>query len=337
MKIKFDQYVFTISALTEFGVVIPSSYDIQDHKNGIRVTAQKGFLYGDSRRPHLGVIKFELEKTDSKGVQWKCTASMQHLIKGIKVRVDSIPGTSLVEAGGNLVEIEEGYGYTTVFPLGWYPAARLPQSGILPIGENSAQHMFIEGPDSLYMLSSNDYPPRFQRYWAFREGDQLSLTVYLEANVCNRQRQISTPNWILEPIANYETGIQQHKKWIQEAYGLKPIGQHTDAPDWINDICLNITFHCHANHGRVNVTFSDIEKVLEKTAKYFDPVHTQLHVVGWDGPWDWTWPAFQPGEELGGGEEFNQMMRTVHRLGYKIVSTPSAVSHNYTLMKCHYR
>ncbi len=106
MNITFDQYVFTISVLTEFGVVIPSSFDIQDQKNGVRATAQKGFLYGDSRRPYPAEIEFELEKTDSNGVHWKCTASMQHLIKGIKVRVDSIPGTSLVEAGGNLVENE---------------------------------------------------------------------------------------------------------------------------------------------------------------------------------------------------------------------------------------
>ncbi|UCD99752.1 MAG: hypothetical protein JSV42_03215, partial [Chloroflexota bacterium] len=70
--------------------------------------------------------------------------------------------------------------------------------------------------------------------------------------------------------------------------------------------------------GRINVTFSDIEKVLEKTANYFDPAHTQLHVVGWDGPWDWTWPAFQPGAELGDAEGFHQLMRTVHRLGCKI-------------------
>jgi hypothetical protein len=318
VNIKLDQFEFFISVLSEFGVVIPSQFDVQDQKNGFRAIAQEGFLFGDPRRPYSGDIAFELNRTVSNGVQWSCTAKMQHNIKGIKVRVEPISGIALVEAGGNLVEIEEDKVYTTVFPMGWYPAARLPQSGKLPVGENSAQHIFIQGPDSLYMLSSDDYPPRFQRYWAFRDGDQISLTIYLEANVSNRQGKMSTPNWILEPVANYETGIQQHKKWMQEAYGLKPIGQRTDAPDWIKDICLNITFHCHANHGRVNVAFSDIEEILEKTAKYFDPAHTQLHVVGWDGPWDWTWPAFQPGEELGGVKGFHQMMRTVHRLGYKI-------------------
>ena len=317
-KIKFDQYVFTISTLTEFGVVIPAAFDFQENENGIKAISKDCFLYGDARRPYAGKMEFVIEKINSNGVLWKCDASMEHLIKGIKVKIDTIPGIALVEAGGNLVELEDGKGYTTVFPMGWYPTARIPQSGILPIGENSAQHMFIQGDGSLYMLSSNDYPPRFQRYWAFREGNQLSLTIYLEANVSDRQAQMSTPNWTLKPIADIETGVQQHLKWIQAAYDLEPLGQRTDAPAWVNDICMNITFHCHANHGRVNVTFADIENVLEETAKYFDPARTQLHIVGWDGPWDWTWPSFQPGEELGGADGFHQMIRTAHRLGYRI-------------------
>jgi hypothetical protein len=318
MNIEFDQYVFAISVLTENGVVIPSHFDIQDQQNGVKATAQEVLLFGDPQRPYSGELAFELERTDSDGVQWSCTASMQHNIKGIKVKVDPIPGIALVEAGGNLVEIEEGKGYTTVFPMGWYPAARIPQSGILPIGENSSQHMFFQGDDSLFMLSSDDYPPRFQRYWVFREGNQLSLTIYLESNISNRKKHISSLNWTLEPIENIEIGVQKHLEWVQAAYGLSPLEDRQDAPEWVESICMNITFHCHANHGRVNVTFSDIEKVLEKSAEYFDPAHTQLHVVGWDGPWDWTWPAFQPGEELGGVEGFHQMMRTVHRLGYKI-------------------
>lgn len=317
-KINFDKYVFSISTLTEFGVVIPSVFDIQETRKGIKAISKECSLFRDSHRPYQGQMEIFIDQVASNGVQWKCNAKMQHPIKGIKVKVDSIPGISLVEAGGNLVEIEEGKGYTTVFPMGWYPASRIPQSGILPIGENSSQHMFFQGDDTLFMLSSDDYPPRFQRFWAFRDGDQLSLTIYLESNISNRKKQLSSPNWTLEPIADIETGVQQHLKWVQTAYDLKPLGERKDAPNWVNDICMNITFHCHANHGRVNVTFSDIEKVLEKTVEYFEPAHTQLHVVGWDGPWDWTWPAFQPGKELGGSKGFHQMMRTVHRLGYRI-------------------
>jgi len=317
-QIEFEQYSFAVTTLTEFGVVTPLSFDLQETRNGVIGTSKECTLFGDSRRPYQGEMVLAIERTDTNGLKWRAKASMQHPIKGVKVKIDPVSGTSLMESGGNSVEIEDGQGYTTIFPSGWYMAPRIPQSGILPASANGAQLLFVEGEGSLLMLSSDDHPPRFQRYWAFRQGDQLALTVYLESNVSNRQKQISTPNWTLEPVPGYETGIQQYLKWVQHAYGLEPLGKRSDAPDWVDDICLNITFHCHANHGRVNVTFADIESILEKAAGYFDPANAQLHVVGWDGPWDMTWPAFQPGEELGGSEGFHQLMRTVHRLGYKI-------------------
>ena len=317
-KFQFDEYVFTTTTLTEYGVVTPLRYEVQETENGIVATAKDCVLYGDPRRPYPGEMTLTVEKTASNGLTWHAEASMAHLIKGVKVKVDPIPGTALMEASGNPIEIQDGKGYTTVFPAGWYMARRIPQSGIYQAGNNGAQLLFIEGERTLLMLSSDDYPPRFQRTWAFRKGDQLELTVYLEANISERQKQLSTPNWTLEPVQDYETGIQKYLQWSQKAYGLEPLKQRPDAPDWVQDICFNITFHCHAAHGRVNVTFADIERILEKAAGYFDPANTQLHVVGWDGPWDMTWPAFQPGEELGGADGFHQMMRTVHRLGYKI-------------------
>jgi hypothetical protein len=316
-QIIFDAYKFTTTTLTEFGVVTPFSFDIQETGNGIIATSIACVLFGDSRRPYQGEMVLTIDRTAGKGIKWQVKASMQHPIKGVKVKVDPVQGTSLMEAGGNPVQIEDGKGYSTIFPSGWYMVPRIPQSG-LHAGANGAQHLFIEGESSLLMLSSDDYPPRFQRTWAFREGDQIALTVYLESNISSRGKQISTPAWTLEPVPDHETGMKKYLKWVQRAYGLEPLEQRADAPEWVQDICFNITFHCHANHGRVNVTFTDIERILEKAAGYFEPANSQLHVVGWDGPWDMTWPAFQPGEELGGSEGFHQMMGTVRRLGYKI-------------------
>lgn len=317
-QIKFDGYQFTVTTLTELGVVTPVSFEIQETENGITATSKTCTLFGDPRRPYEGEMRLTVERAGSKGLAWKAEAAMRHAIKGLKVKIEPVPGTSLIEAGGNLVEIEDGKGYSTVFPMGWYPAARLPQSRIKSPGSNGSQHLFIEAENSLWMLSSHDYPPRFQRYWAFREGDHLALTVYLESNVSERQKQISTPKWTLEPVPDYRAGVEKHLQWVQQAYGLAPLGQRKDAPSWVQDICFNITFHCQAAYGRVNVTFADIESILERAAKTFDPANTQLHVVGWDGPWDMTWPAYQPGGKLGGSDGFLRMLDTVHRLGYKI-------------------
>lgn len=317
-KFQFDGYDFSVTTLTKYGVVTPSHFEIQETENGVVATVKNCVLYGDPRRPYPGEMVLTVEQTNANGLTWQAEASMAHLIKGVKVKVDPIPGTSLMEPSGYPIEIEDGKGYTTVFPAGWYMERRIPQSGIEHAGNNGAQLLFIEGESTIFMLLSDDYPPRFQRTWAFRDGDHLELTVYLEANISERRKQLSTPRWTLEPVGDYETGIQKYLHWVQKAYDLKPLKQRSDAPDWVQDICFNISFHCHATHGRVNVTFADIERILEKVSDHFDPTNTQLHVVGWDGPWDMTWPAYQPGEELGGSEGFHQMMQTVHRLGYKI-------------------
>jgi hypothetical protein len=192
-QIKFDRYDFAVSTLTEVGVVTPLDCVVRETEKGGLVTSTECALFGDSRRPYPGQMEIHIDHTDSNGVRWKCNASMQHLVKGVKVKVDPVPGTALVEAGGNPVEIQDGQGYTTVFPSGWYMAPRVPQSGMLHAGANGAQHLFIEGEGSLLMLSSDDCPPRFQRYWAFRQGDQLALTVYLESNVSSRLCEESRP------------------------------------------------------------------------------------------------------------------------------------------------
>jgi hypothetical protein len=317
-KIIFEPYEFSVATLTEAGVVTPLSYDIVETEDGLVANSNACVFFDDDRRPYDGEIILSIEKTKTKGIRWQVQVSTADLIKGVKVKVETVPGISIMEAGGNPVEIEDGKGYSTIFPSGWYMTPRIPQSGFMHPGANGSQHLFIEGENNLMMLSSDDYPPRFQRYWFDRKDNELALTVYLESNVSDRQTKLSTPNWTLEPIINYEKGILKHMAWVQDAYGLKPIAQRADAPDWIHDLCFNITFHCHANHGRMNVTFSDIERVLEKAARYFDPANTQLHIVGWDGPWDMTWPAFEPGNQLGGADGFHKLMQIAHRLGYKI-------------------
>jgi hypothetical protein len=317
-KLQYKDYEFTVSAITEQGVVTPVDFDAAAQTDGIVAVSRACVLFDDPNRPYDGLLKLTINDLPDGGLSWHASAETNDLIKGIKVALGSIPGTSVTITGDDPVELEAGRGFAAVFPSGWYTMPRIPLSGIRPTHANGSQHLFIEGADSLWLLSSDDHPPRFQRYWAFREGDQLELTVYLEANVSGREKQLTTPNWTLEPVADYQAGIQKHRDWMTSAYDLAPLAQREDTPEWVQDICLNITFHCHANHGRLNVTFADIERNLEIAARCFEPENTQLHVVGWDGPWDMTWPAFEPGEALGGSDGFHQMMQTVHDLGYKI-------------------
>ena len=133
-QIDFDGYEFTVSVLTAAGVVTPLHFDVQETMKGIIAKVTSCALYGDARRLYLGEIILTIVRLAANAVRWQVDASMQHPIKGVKVKVDPVTGTSLLEAGGNLVEIEVGQGYTTVFPSAWTMSPRVPQSGILPAG-----------------------------------------------------------------------------------------------------------------------------------------------------------------------------------------------------------
>ncbi|MBN1248015.1 MAG: hypothetical protein JXC32_10185 [Anaerolineae bacterium] len=157
--VKLDQHDFTLATLTEFGVVTPLDFDVRHVDNGIKATSRACALYGDSRRPYSGRMDLWVERTEGGAMRWRCTAEMVHPIKGVKITVDPVPGTSVVEAAGNPVDLGDGQGHTTVFPSSWYLATRIPQSGIRRVGTNFAQHLYIHGNGSLLMLSSDDYPP----------------------------------------------------------------------------------------------------------------------------------------------------------------------------------
>ena len=257
------------------------------------------------------------QKADG-GVSWQVNASMDDPIKGIKVEVESIPGSEIVTGGGHALQIEDGSVYSAAFPCGYYPFQNKPQSGVRYTETNFGQFLFIRGENGTMMLRSEDYPPRYQRYWLFRNGDQCKLVVYLEANACEREPQCSTPIWHLEPVKNVEAGMIRHVEWMKEAYGAKPLAERDDAPDWVRNICMNVTFHARSSHGKVLHTFSQMEERLRQVAERFDPHRTQLHIVGWDGPWDWTWPAHDPDPVLGGRQGFRSMVDMAHELGYHV-------------------
>ena len=89
-QIHFDEYVFTTTTLTEDGVVTPTRYEVQQTENGIVATAKDCVLYGDPRRPYPGEMTLSVERTASNGLTWHAEASMAHLIKGVKVKVDPL-------------------------------------------------------------------------------------------------------------------------------------------------------------------------------------------------------------------------------------------------------
>ena len=299
--IKFNDHRFYVHILAENRLYDAHRFDIKKQADGIDAIS-KSLSFGDGTQNDNGYISIKIRLGENdKDICWTVTAGSPYLIKGIKVEITNIPFKNLVNPFGQHVDINDGSGYASAFPAGVYPSRVLPTSGIdngswLPTA--LAQFMVINTNDGTLLIRSEDYPPKFKRYWFFRNGAKINLTTYTEANASEKNKVFSTPKYFLENTDGIADALKRHDTWMKEAYKLVSFDKRNDIPNWVKKICLNLNFHCHATDGTILNTFSTIEKRLEQTAKFFDPNLTHIHIVGWDGQWDFTWPYLKSGSPL---------------------------------------
>ena len=319
--IKFHDHQFYIHVLAEDRLYDAHSFDIIKQANGIDAVS-KSLSFGDGTQSDKGniAIKIRLGK-NNKDISWVVSARSPYLIKGIKVEITNIPFKSLINPFGQNIHIDDGCAYASAFPAGVYPSRILPTSSIdqgswLPTA--LAQFMVINSKDKTILIRSEDYPPKFKRYWFFRNGEKINLTTYTEANASEKDKFFSTPKYFLENTDSITDALKKHGTWMKNAYKLVAFDKRNDIPNWVKKICLNLNFHCHATDGAILNTFSTIEEKLEETAKFFDPNLTHIHIVGWDGQWDFTWPSLSPDPLLGGEKGLTKLVNKAHAFGYHL-------------------
>ena len=316
--VKFDKYQFSVSVLTIDGSVDPYLFNLHNDTNYVKAISLD-LIKANTRQLYTGKIELMVGRNSDRSISWQVTAEMTDQIKGIKVEIYPIPGRFLSIFSGRVVEIPEYNPLQLSFPSGYYPYQRIPQSGTEAMPLNTQCFVFSDSEYEKHLLfRGTDYPSRFQKFWLFREKDTVRLVCYSEANASERDFIYTTPEWYIEPIPNPETGFQKHQAWMEKLYGLQPFGERTDAPGWINDLFLNITFECRASHGRICHTFDQVSERLQQITQYVNPHKVKIHLIGWDGSWDRTCPHYRPDPSLGGDEGFRQMIRVAHELGYKI-------------------
>ncbi len=315
--IKFDKYQFSVSVLTTDGPVDPYLFNLQYDTNFVKAISLD-LINANTRQSYTGKIELMIGRNIDGSISWQATTEMTNQIKGIKVEVYPIPGKYLSMFPGWETGIPEDNPVQLAFPSGYYPYQIIPQSGTRAISLD-AQCFIISDPEhKKYLLfRGTDYPPRFQKFWLFREKDTVRLLCYSEGNASERDFIYTTPEWYIESMPNLEIGFRKHQAWMEKVYGLKYLEQRPDAPEWINDLNMNITFECRAGHGRVCHTFDQVSERLQQIAQYVNPHKVKIHLVGWDGPWDRTCPHYRPDPSLGGDEGFIQMISVAHKLGYK--------------------
>lgn len=310
---------FAFRVLTGRNVSAPARFETETTADGL-VARAVDLEFGDGTQRSGGSLEARVVHGPGGSLRWQVRATAAEPIKGIKVEVDALPNGTIRSPSGRVVELNDGQVYAAAFPAGAYPSRVRPTSGV-PAGSlpwAPAQFLVLDTPGDTLVLRSEDFPPRAQRYWCFRQGESLTLAVYSEANAAERQREYATPMWSLDRVPDWAEAVAAHVDWMARVYGVTGLARRSDAPRWLGELCLNVTFHGDANDGKLCHSFAEMERRLGEIARFCDPRRTHVHVVGWDGRWDYTWPAFDPDPLLGGRDGFRRFVDTAHGLGYRV-------------------
>ena len=177
-RISFGGYTFLFQVLTTSNAYTAEFSEPVQEGERLIFRAQEVSYGDDSGRVNA---LFEVSFSgSSQTVSWQARAEHSEPIKGIKVFVESLPFGKVVTPPGLRWEISESAGQCFVFPHGAYPVrTRGGETGIVfpvgPIPGMAAQFILIEGEEETVCIRTNEHPPRFKRFWAYRVEDSLEV------------------------------------------------------------------------------------------------------------------------------------------------------------------
>ncbi len=322
-RISFGGYTFLFQVLTTSNAYTAEFSDPVQEGERLIFRAHE-VSYGDDsgRVPALFEVSFS---GSSQGVSWQARAEHSELIKGIKVFVESLPFGKVVTPPGLRWEISRSAGQCFVFPHGAYPVrGRGGETGIAfpvgPIPGMAAQFILIEGGEETVCIRSNEHPPRFKRFWAYRFEDSLEVHLMSEENAFELSNEHSSPTWHIDRVESWEDAVDPYIEWMEKAYDLTPFDRRRDVPDWLRRVAFMAILHGVTSDGKLCHNFAEMEARLHELAKIFPPERTLIKILGHEGRVDYHVPDNLPGEELGGAEGFARFMKAAHDLGFKVMA-----------------
>jgi hypothetical protein len=120
-------------------------------------------------------------------------------------------------------------------------------------------------------------------------------------------------------FATMDEAIADYQEWIERTYCIGHIGKHANKPAWLANVRQVFTIDLWRPHGEITQDFADVTRFLEELHRAGAPKDTLLYLCGWSSPYDARYPEYQPAEELGGVEKFQQLVETAHRYGYRVM------------------
>jgi len=184
------------------------------------------------------------------------------------------------------------------------------------------------------IIRSKDKKPNLKLLRVLKEQESFELTYGFEVPAPLNKKSFEA-EWYLELYkGDWKRGVDIHRQWLEKTFHLKPVKQHSNYPDWANNINFILEVW-GARRDRINPahSFDEIRERIKEFAKFHDPRKTLVYLAGFaEHGIDSNAPDYNPSIQCGGAEKFKLLVDEAHRLGYKVM-----IHTNVLAMTFHHR
>ncbi len=195
----------------------------------------------------------------------------------------------------------------------------------------NAQFVLGVFEDGGLIIRSKDKKANLKLLRVLKEKDSFELTYGFEVPAPLNKKSFEA-EWYLELYeGDWKKGVDIHRKWLEKTFNLKPVKQHSNYPDWANNINFILEIW-GARRDRINPahSFDEIRERIKEFARFYNPQKTLLYLAGFaEHGIDSNAPDYNPSVQCGGAEKFKLLVDEAHSLGYKVMIHTNVLAMTY--------
>jgi hypothetical protein len=130
---------------------------------------------------------------------------------------------------------------------------------------------------------------------------------------------LASPDLVMEVDPEPARFLARHTSWLERAFGLLPLANRRDVPDWAHRLRLVVTLHGMHWTGRVFLDYRAMREVLRFVAERIEPERVLAYLPGWEGRYYWQYGEYHPEPRLGGEKGFAELCEEARSRGVHLM------------------
>ncbi len=174
--------------------------------------------------------------------------------------------------------------------------------------------------------------PAFALLRVTREKAGFAITYGCEATAPLVSNSLAA-TWYLDAFrGSWKVPVEAHRKWMEKAFGLRPLSENSYAPEWMKDIDFVLElWGMRKDQPRPHHTFDEMKRRIVDWAKLHPPEHTLLYLPGFANQGiDSKAPNYDPSIHLGGEKKFAEVVALARTLGYRVMIHTNVLAMTYS-------